>query len=517
MPPGRWPARRRWACQSHACPPDARRADAACIDGLLGLGADARARRRAGAGDRAAERGRRAPVLAVDLPSGLDADRGAVLGEPAVRADAHAVAADAQARAVHRRRAATTPAGSGSTTLGVGRRRRRSLRLLGPPRRRRRRRTQRTRAASATSLVRRRRAGMVGAARLAARAALAAGAGRVYLGSLDPAAAELDAARPELMQRAGGDLAEPDAAGRAHRGLRLRRRRRHAPPCCRRCCAHAARLVLDADALNAIAADTALQRRAGARAAAAAQPTVLTPHPLEAARLLGTRGRRGAGRPARRGARAGRGASARWCVLKGSGTVVAAPDGRAVDQPHRQCACWPAPAPATCWPAGSAAAGRATAAGVGTATRSAAARVWRHGAGGRRMAAGAAAPPAARGRPDRAPCGAPAPEQAARLASRARSRGRGCGPCGAGRRAPCCAGSPRRPCGVLRARRLAGAVGCLHRRPARRPRSPCAAPRSAGRGRAAARPRPSRTMRKSILRPSRSTRLTCTRTRVPTP
>ena len=53
--------------------------------------------------------------------------------------------------------------------------------------------------------------GMVGAAVLAARAALAAGAGRVYLGLL--AAQDtlpFDAAQPELMARPSAQLLEPD-------------------------------------------------------------------------------------------------------------------------------------------------------------------------------------------------------------------------------------------------------------------------------------------------------------------
>jgi hydroxyethylthiazole kinase-like uncharacterized protein yjeF len=45
-------------------------------------------------------------------------------------------------------------------------------------------------------------------------------------------------------------------------------------------------LVLDADALNAIARESALDERLVARAASGFQ-TVITPHPLEAARLLG--------------------------------------------------------------------------------------------------------------------------------------------------------------------------------------------------------------------------------------
>jgi hydroxyethylthiazole kinase-like uncharacterized protein yjeF len=49
---------------------------------------------------------------------------------------------------------------------------------------------------------------------------------------------------------------------------------------------HAQHLVLDADALNAIAVDAALRTMLQARAARGL-PTLLTPHPLEAARLLG--------------------------------------------------------------------------------------------------------------------------------------------------------------------------------------------------------------------------------------
>jgi hydroxyethylthiazole kinase-like uncharacterized protein yjeF len=86
---------------------------------------------------------------------------------------------------------------------------------------------------------------------------------------------------------------------------------------------HSARLVVDADALNAIAADPALQvllaqRQDGGR------PTIITPHPLEAARLLGSdtptvqRDRLQA---------AQRLAERYRCVvlLKGSGSVCAAP------------------------------------------------------------------------------------------------------------------------------------------------------------------------------------------------
>ena len=85
----------------------------------------------------------------------------------------------------------------------------------------------------------------------------------------------------------------------------------------------AARLVLDADSLNAIACDTALQTLLRARALRQAG-TVLTPHPLEAARLLGC---------STAEVQANRLLAARTLVdrfqsvvvLKGSGSIVAAP------------------------------------------------------------------------------------------------------------------------------------------------------------------------------------------------
>ena len=85
----------------------------------------------------------------------------------------------------------------------------------------------------------------------------------------------------------------------------------------------APRLVLDADALNAIAADTSLHRLVQARARRKLA-TVLTPHPLEAARLLGSDSA---------AVQSGRLAAVRHladefqctAVIKGSGTLIAAP------------------------------------------------------------------------------------------------------------------------------------------------------------------------------------------------
>jgi hydroxyethylthiazole kinase-like uncharacterized protein yjeF len=85
-----------------------------------------------------------------------------------------------------------------------------------------------------------------------------------------------------------------------------------------------AALVLDADALNLISASVDLQARLTVRAGA----KLLTPHPLEAARLLGiTSAEVQRDRPAAARAIAGRFGAI--VVLKGSGSVIAAPGGAA--------------------------------------------------------------------------------------------------------------------------------------------------------------------------------------------
>ena len=164
--------------------------------------------------------------------------------------------------------------------------------------------------------------GMVGAALLAARAAHAAGAGRVYVQALGTAPPGLDPLHPELMFRPGL-LADPaHAAGLASIvcGCGGGTAVRAVLPAV---LASAARLVLDADALNAIASDAALQAQLTARRARG-RATVLTPHPLEAARLLGASTREV---QADRLAAAQRLAGRYQCtvLLKGSGSIVAAP------------------------------------------------------------------------------------------------------------------------------------------------------------------------------------------------
>lgn len=161
--------------------------------------------------------------------------------------------------------------------------------------------------------------GMTGAALLAGRAALHSGAGRVLVALLDGGALQCDTQQPELMLRRFDALALEQltvvcgcGGGEAVRAVLA--------PVLQR----AARLVLDADALNAIAADSALQIALQTRAQRG-QATVLTPHPLEAARLLGIDT---ASIQAQRLPAAQQLAERFDCVLvlKGSGTVIAAPN-----------------------------------------------------------------------------------------------------------------------------------------------------------------------------------------------
>lgn len=160
--------------------------------------------------------------------------------------------------------------------------------------------------------------GMGGAARLAASAAHAAGAGRVYLSLIgDDAELGPDPQRPELMFRPNWwrkpqrDAVVVCGCG-AGDGVR-----EVLPPLL----SGVSRLVLDADALNAIAIDPSLQALLHARRTRGFE-TVLTPHPLEAARLLATDT---AAVQADRLAAANRLARQFACVvvLKGSGSVIA--------------------------------------------------------------------------------------------------------------------------------------------------------------------------------------------------
>ena len=161
--------------------------------------------------------------------------------------------------------------------------------------------------------------GMAGALLLAGSAALHHGAGRVYLAPLDDAMTPLDWAQPELMFRAPNALPLESSTVVCGCGGGTKQVAAVLPDLLRR----AARLVLDADALNAISADASLQAAVRQRAVRA-QPTVLTPHPLEAARLLQSEPKM----LQRDRLAAARSLAERFnctAVLKGSGSLIAAP------------------------------------------------------------------------------------------------------------------------------------------------------------------------------------------------
>jgi NAD(P)H-hydrate epimerase len=174
---------------------------------------------------------------------------------------------------------------------------------------------------------------MPGAAILCARAAQRAGAGLVALGCLDrELATVVPPAAPEVVLVELADVFGRDGSVRAGAAERLAARAPHAvllgpglgddarTRALLALALDAVRvpLVLDADALNAL--DGEPERLRAARA-----PLVLTPHPGEAARLLG---RELGDDPTARAAAARELAERARAVvcLKGAGTLVAAPD-----------------------------------------------------------------------------------------------------------------------------------------------------------------------------------------------
>lgn len=162
---------------------------------------------------------------------------------------------------------------------------------------------------------------MTGAALLAARAALLCGAGRVYCGLLADDAPAVDFGQPELMLRDCDSLLQLEAIsawvvgpgmGRSPKAVSLLHKALQQP----------APLLLDADALHLIAENSDLQAELMPRAA-----TILTPHPGEAASLLTCstaeiqQDRIAAALKIAQQYHA-------IVVLKGCGSIVATPDGR---------------------------------------------------------------------------------------------------------------------------------------------------------------------------------------------
>jgi hydroxyethylthiazole kinase-like uncharacterized protein yjeF len=163
--------------------------------------------------------------------------------------------------------------------------------------------------------------GMVGAALLAGRAALKAGAGRVYVGLLAQDGPALDIGQPELMLRGAEEIFKLDHLSCLAVGPGLGETP-DAALCLEWALESALPLVLDADALNLLAADARLAALLGSRKAA----TLVTPHPAEAGRLLGVATREiQDDRVAAAAKIAARTKS--FVVLKGAGSICAAPDG----------------------------------------------------------------------------------------------------------------------------------------------------------------------------------------------
>lgn len=293
-----------------------------CIDALLGIGADHRAPEGCMAHWINLMNAGAAPVLAVDLPTGLQADTG-VVAQHSVRArhTLSLLTLKPGLFTAHGRDATGTvwldDLATGHTTSAQQEIVAPTAWLAGAPDAAARRHASHKGSYGDVAVVGG-AAGMTGAALLAASAALHAGAGRVFVSLLDGGTLTVDASQPELMFRPINALDYKSmtvvcgcGGGDAIRGQLSK------------ILSTAAHVVIDADAINSIANDTQLQALLSARAKRLAA-TVLTPHPLEAARLLGSTATE---------VQHDRLAAAQQLmqrfgctvVLKGSGTVITAP------------------------------------------------------------------------------------------------------------------------------------------------------------------------------------------------
>ena len=171
--------------------------------------------------------------------------------------------------------------------------------------------------------------GMIGAAILAGRAALHMGPGKVFLGLVAKGAPGFDSINPEIMVRTAEELVADESMTALAVGMGLGIDKT-APRLLAAALSHAAPMVIDADAL--ILAATKPSIYAALQAKIAGNPLqstrlVFTPHPGEAARLLGINSsevqadRIGAAKSIATKFNA-------VTVLKGAGTVIATPDGR---------------------------------------------------------------------------------------------------------------------------------------------------------------------------------------------
>lgn len=298
------------------------------VDGLFGIGLK-RAPDAKAAAWIAAANGAPCPVLALDVPSGLDADTGRAF-DACITADrtitfiadkpglhtadgpdrCGAIAVDALGLGIADPALHALP--FGEHAMGAINRPALFARALLPRRR------NSHKGSFGSVVVIAGNDGMVGAGLLASRMALMSGTGRVYVRLVGDDAPTFDVLHPELMIRRTLDGVDANAAaigpGLGHDDRALALLGEWVAKDCSLC--------LDADALNAIAKDATLMDAVSCRLSRGLPPAVLTPHPLECARLLGIDARDvQADRIAAATSLASRTNSV--VVLKGAGTVVA--------------------------------------------------------------------------------------------------------------------------------------------------------------------------------------------------
>ncbi len=297
------------------------------VDGLFGIGL---ARAPEGASAQAIEAANRSgiPILAIDIPSGLNADTGRALGA-----------------VIHAHTTLTFIGAKPGLFTGLardvcGQVEIESLGVASPPSRG----TLLQREHVAALIPSRHHdthkgsygnaaiiggaEGMVGAAMLAARAALMMGPGKVYAGIAAREAPPYDAINPEIMMRRAEELVEDSAMTALAIGMGLGTDKT-APRLMTAAIARDIPTVYDADALNLMASNPSIGAAFKAKTAGIppqSLSSILTPHPGEAARLLDVRT---ADVEADRVSAANKiaGTYNAIVVLKGSGTVIAIPGG----------------------------------------------------------------------------------------------------------------------------------------------------------------------------------------------
>jgi ADP-dependent NAD(P)H-hydrate dehydratase / NAD(P)H-hydrate epimerase len=269
------------------------------------------------------QRAHGAKILSLDVPSGIDADTGALVGDTVIAADYTLTfialkpglltgpALD-HVGELHLSSLGLDASGikTGIAAFGINDARA----LLQPSRANAHKGTQGTLAIVGGAN------GMLGAVLLAARAAMRMGAGKVKVGWLAETFPQVDPMMPEVMMRSTIEITNDESisalvigcglgiSGAAVRALKAQLKR-DLP------------IVLDADALNLVAESAELAKLVQSREKRKL-PTIITPHPAEAARLLGAstssvqNDRVRAARDLAKGYRC-------ITVLKGAGTVIA--------------------------------------------------------------------------------------------------------------------------------------------------------------------------------------------------